>query len=394
MESPSKTRRGSGEDSIYLDGDRWRGAISLGRGTDGRRRRVKVSGRTKAEVVAKLKETHRAFDAGVDRPTSRLTVGAFLDRWVEELPGRVEPSTAANYRDTVRLHLKPALGTKLLNKLSVADANALWAEKRNAGYRPNSIRIMRSVLRSAIRQAERESLVVRNVAALSDPPRVGQSESRSLSIPEARRLLDAARGDRLEALYALTLTLGLRRGEALGLRWEDVDFDEQTIAVRRQLRRIGADADAGESAGRRTQLILKDLKTKRSRRTLHLTQSLAPLLRSHKARQAAEQLAAGPLRADSGLVFTTPTGTPVDPDNFSHYFDRLCRRAGLGHWHPHELRHSAASIMLAQDTPLWVVSEVLGHASLTITKDVYGHLMGREKRAATESITGVLFDSM
>lgn len=147
-------------------------------------------------------------------------------------------------------------------------------------------------------------------------------------------------------------------------------------------------------SSRRAQLILKELKTKRSRRTLHLTDSLAPLLRSHKARQAAEQLAAGPLWTDSGLVFTTPTGTPVDPDNFSHYFDRLCRRAGLGHWHPHELRHSAASIMLAQDTPLWVVSEVLGHASLTITKDVYGHLMGREKRAATESITAVLFDSM
>lgn len=92
-------------------------------------------------------------------------------------------------------------------------------------------------------------------------------------------------------------------------------------------------------------------------------------------------------------MFTTAIGTPLDPHNFAHYFDRLCRKAGLGHWHPHELRHSAASIMLAQGTPLWVVSEVLGHASVAITKDVYGHLLGSEKQAATEAITDVLFSS-
>lgn len=115
------------------------------------------------------------------------------------------------------------------------------------------------------------------------------------------------------------------------------------------------------------------------------------MLRSHRARQAAEQLAAGPGWVDTGLVFTTAGGTSIDPDNLGHYFDRLCRKAGLGHWHPHELRHSAASIMLAQGTPLFVVSEVLGHASVSITKDVYGHLLGGEKQAATEAITAALF---
>jgi integrase len=124
---------------------------------------------------------------------------------------------------------------------------------------------------------------------------------------------------------------------------------------------------------------------------LHITPALDGLLRAHRARQAQERLAAGPAWADTDLVFTTKTGTPIDPDNFAHYFHRLCARAGLGHWTPHELRHSAASIMLAQGTPLWVVSEVLGHASLAITKDVYGHLVGDEKRDATRAITDVLF---
>lgn len=394
MTKSHRAQRGWGEDSVYQDGNRWRGAISLGRTPDGRRRRVKVSGSTKAEVIAKLKEVRRALDAGMESPTSRLTVGAYLDRWIEGVPGRVEQSTAADYADTVRLHLKPALGSKVLTKLSVPELNALWANKRTAGYSANSIRIMRTVLRSALHQAEREGLLVRNVAALSDPPRIGQTEGRSLTIAEARRLLDAASGDRLEALYAITLILGLRRGEALGLSWSDIDLDSDLVHVRRQLRRERIPVEQQQEVGRRTRLLLRDLKTKRSRRTLHLTPALDGLLRAHRARQAREQLAAGPGWADTELVFTTKKGTPIDPDNFAHYFHRLCAGAGLGHWTPHELRHSAASIMLAQGTPLWVVSEVLGHASVAITKDVYGHLIGGEKQDATEAITDALFESL
>lgn len=243
-------RRGSGEDSIYKDGERWRGAVSLGATGDGRRRRIKVSGRTKAEVVAKLKALHRSLDAGIEQPTRRLTIGAFLDTWLAGLPARVEPSTVTNYTDMVKTHLKPALGGKLLSQLTVSDVNALWATKRKAGYKPNSIRIMRAVLRAALGQAERESLVIRNVAALSDAPRVGQSEGRSLTIAEAKLLLDAASGDRLEALYALTLTLGLRRGEVLGLSWGDVDLDGRTMLLRRQIARVRLDGDAAASTGR------------------------------------------------------------------------------------------------------------------------------------------------
>jgi integrase len=352
---------------------------------------VKVSGGTKAEVIAKLRQVRRSLEAGVESPTSRLTVASFLDRWVEELPGRVAPSTASDYADTVRLHLKPGLGSKPLTKLSVSEVNALWSVKREAGYSPNSIRIMRTVLRAALRQAEREGLLVRNVAGLSDPPRVGPPEGRSLTVPEAKRLLAAARGDRLEALYALALTLGLRRGEALGLLWTDIDTAGGTIHVRHQLRRERLPESEPTSSGRHTRLVLRDLKTKRSRRTLHLTPALRELLRTHRARQLREQLSAEQEWTDSGLVFTTPAGTPIDPDNFARYFHRICKKAELGHWTPHELRHSTASIMLAQGTPLWVVSEVLGHASVVITKDVYGHLLGGEKREATEAITNVLF---
>ena len=142
---------------------------------------------------------------------------------------------------------------------------------------------------------------------------------------------------------------------------------------------------------RRTRLVITELKTPKSRRLLALTPELVARFRQYRVQQAEAQMAAGTLWQDHGLIFASQVGTPMDPDNFSHSFARLCERAGLGHWHPHELRHSGASLMLAQGTPLHVVSEVLGHASIAITKDVYGHLLEGDKRAAAESMSRVLF---
>ena len=175
-------RRGSGEDSVYRDGDRWRGAVSLGYDEHGNRVRKKVSGRTRAEVAEKLRKLHQQVDSGVV-PDDRLTVQAFLDRWLTvNLPGTVAESTEDDYVDTVRLHLVPALGRKRLAKLTVADLDRLWKAKRDAGYSSNSVRIMRTVLRRALGQAVREGIVGRNVAGCrrrraSGPRRAGRSPS-------------------------------------------------------------------------------------------------------------------------------------------------------------------------------------------------------------------------
>lgn len=383
------SRRGQGEDAIYRDGHRWRGAVSLGFGSDGRRIRKKVSGRTRAEVLAKLRELRTRLDAGLPAPDGRLTLAAYLERWVAlSLPGQLADSTLDDYADTVRLHLAPALGRRLLSKVTVADVDALWAVKREAGYSANSIRIMRAVLRKALGQAERESLVVRNVAALSAAPRLRGTEGRTLTVEQARMLLATVEGERLQALVVVMLAFGLRRGEALAVRWADLDWGAGTLGVTHGVKRVKVRSD---SAGRRTQIVVGELKTRRSRRTLYLTPELVEVLRRHRARQAQEQLRIGSAWQDCGLIFPSEAGTPLDPDNFSHLFSRLCQRAGLGHWHPHELRHSGASLMLAHGTPLHVVSEVLGHASIAITKDVYGHLAEGDKRAASESMTAALF---
>ncbi|MHB1534146.1 MAG: tyrosine-type recombinase/integrase [Acidimicrobiales bacterium] len=385
-------RRPAGEGSVYRGSDgRWRGVADLG-WADGKRQRKYVRAATQAEVLAKLRQIRREAEVGVVAD-DRITVGQFLTRWLKvNAPGTVSGSTLDDYSHTVRLHLEPTLGRKRLSQLSVADVDAVWAAKREAGYKPNSVRIMRAVLRRALGQAEREGLVQRNVAAISQPPRISQSEGRSLTIDQARALLDTARGEQLEAAYLLLLSYGLRRGELLGLAWADLDVGARTLAVRQAVRtrKTVRGEDGTYVAGSSSRIELAELKTRRSRRTLFLTEGVAEALQTHRTRQKLVRKKAGALWVESGLIFTSVIGTPMDPDNFAKQFVRLCESAGLGHWHPHEARHSAASVMLAQGVPLEVVSEVLGHSSIYITKDVYGHLVEGAKRDAAERMTSVL----
>ena len=225
---------------------------------------------------------------------------------------------------------------------------------------------------------------------MSAAPRIRSKQGRTLTIEQAQQLLDAARDHRFGVAVLVALTYGLRRGEVLGLHWSALDWKAGTVMVTHGMKRIKV-RDA--SSPYRTQLVIAELKTPRSRRTLALTAELLAALRQHHARQAEARIAAGALWRDHGLIFTTEIGTPIDPESFAHTFSRLCKKAGLGHWHPHELRHSGASLMLAQGTPLHVVSEVLGHASITITKDVYGHLVEGDKRLAAESMSRALLNA-
>jgi len=251
--------------------------------------------------MRKLRDLRTELDLGVGVPDDRLTVATFLERWVtRSLPGQVSEKTLDSYADTVRLHLSPALGRKALRKLTVGDVDEFLTWKRSRGYSENSVRIFRAVLRRALRQAEREGLVVRNVVALSVAPRIRSDEGRALSVAEARRLLVAAHGTRHEALFTVMLSFGLRRGEALGLHWSALSWEAGTLKVTHAVKRVYVRAD---DAQRRTRLMVGELKTPRSRRTLFLTPQLVELLRRHRARQAAERMAVGEAWEDHGLVF-------------------------------------------------------------------------------------------
>lgn len=368
--------RSYGDGSIFWDQRRcrWVGIYTAGRDASGNRVRRKVTGRTKTEARQRLRSLQRAAVDGQPAPSGAVRLGAFLDHWLDEVvPLRVSsPNTVDNYRWAVNHHIKPALGTRRLRDLSPDDVDAFLRAKRNAGLGHSSVMRIRAVLVQALRHGERYGNVSRNVAALVDLPRAPQTEGRSLTVEQARKLLDAAKNDRLEAATWCGLLLGLRPGELLGLAWADVDLDAGRLTVRRSLKR------------ERGVLRLGDPKTPKSMRTLEVPPLIVDALRAHRARQAAERLAAGSLWTDNDLVFPTQLGTPTDPSNLRRSIARITKHAGLGHWHPHELRHSAASILSDAGVPLEEVADVLGHRDFRTTASVYRHRITSAISAAAE----------
>jgi len=269
--------------------------------------------------------------------------------------------------------LTPQHVQKLLNELLERGGEA------GTGLSPRTVQYARATLRRVLGQALKWGLVTRNVATLVEPPKSRRAEVQPFTEEEARALLAAARGDRLEALYAVALTLGLRQGELLGLRWEDVDLDRGVLRVRQQLQQLNVGAPT-----------VKGLKTRSSRRDLDLPARLALHLRAHRARQRRERDRKGDVWREHGLVFPSAVGTPLGPRNLARRFQALLRRAGLPARRFHDLRHSAASLMFARGLEATLVQRVLGHSSIVVTNDTYLHLMPQAKRRTAEVMDDVL----
>jgi integrase len=353
-------KRGNAEGSVYRRKDgRWVAAV---RPIDGPR--VYRYAKTRAEAAAKLTLALKAASDGLPMPPERQTVGAFLLEWLQTTakPG-VRPATYLSYAGLVRVHLVPELGRISLNRLTPQHVQAMMNRKLEAGLSPRRVDYIRAVLRRALNDALRWGLVARNVATLARRPKQERYEIRPLDPAQARAFLEAVRGDRLEALYSVALAVGLRQGEALGLRWEDVDLGAGVIHVRKSLQRIDG----------RFQLL--DPKSSRSRRTISLPAVVIDALRAHRDRQLAEKSLAGDHWTDLGLVFTTPLGRPLDGSTVTHAFQRHLERAGLPRQRFHDLRHACASLLLAQGVNPRVVMEVLGHSQITLTLDTYSHVL-------------------
>lgn len=357
-------RRGAGEGSIFQRKDgRWVGQLDLG--VQGSRRRYRsVYGKTRREVVEALTKLLHEQHTGTLSTAGRQTVAEYLTAWLDGRRSNLRPSTRRSYSWLVRTHVIPEIGSLRLEKLQPADVRRMLQRRLDAGLAPRSVHHMRAVLRAALHQAQKDGLVGRNVAALADSPVVESEQVTTLTPDEAATFLAAVDGHRLEALYRVALGIGLRRGESLGLRWKDVDLDERQLHVVYALQRVDG----------RLQMVPP--KTRRSRRTISLPVVVTDALRDHKLRQMEERLLAGGRWSNQhDLVFTTTIGTPLDPDYVSKEFARQLERAGLRHVRFHDLRHSCASLLLAQGVPMRVVMEVLGHSTITLTANTYSHVL-------------------
>ncbi|MEU5525397.1 site-specific integrase [Micromonospora chersina] len=377
----TKRRRAQGEGTIFqLPSGKWRAELDLG-WIDGKRRRKTATRSTHRECSQWLAEAKRAKQAGglVSRTP---TVAEWFDTYLTEVAaGRVRSSTLSNYRRDFERHIRPALGRHRLDALRPEHLSRFYANKLSAGLSAYSLRYLHAEIRRALTVAVNWGLIARNVAVSVQPPSLPHKEVSPLSVEEARRLLVAARGDRMEARWIIGLSLGLRQSEVLGLWWEDFDLDAATLRVRRQLTRARL---AGEK------LSFGPLKSARSMRVLPLPAPLVAAMRAHQQRQRRERAALADAWADPRLVFASTTGTPVDHRNDTRAFKALLVAANvrceevtteggstrlLPKVRLHDLRHTAATLLLAQGVPARVLMELLGHSQIGVTMNIYSHVM-------------------
>lgn len=398
-ETKSKSNRrasnGMGSISQRADG-RWMGRVSLPGGT-----RKYVYGDTEPEVVERVQELLNKKRLGLPvRSDERLTVEVYLNSWLATK--KVRPATHKQYEVSIRVHLNPRLGDYRLVKLTPQNLRQWIADKEAEGkVSASTIRLALATLKTALSQAVTDELVPRNVAKLVKPPQPSQEfEAQFLTQEQAKAFLACLREyrdryghmctHRMYAFYSVALALGLRKGEALALSWQDLDFEHGKLAVRATLQRIDG------------KLVRSEPKTRESRRTIVLPKGLVETLRAHRDRQQFERKRATEGGKGGGdtwtgnqwdLIFVTERGTPLEPRNINRQLTVLLKKAGLDHIRMHDCRHTACALLLSQGIPVHVVSKILGHANPAITLKVYAKVLPSQQDEAALAMNNLLFGS-
>ncbi|MGW0168817.1 tyrosine-type recombinase/integrase [Streptomyces sp. NPDC003343] len=393
----------NGEGTITLRKDgRWEAAayVPTSAGTLKRKRQY---GRTRAEAHAKLVKMLEQANRGIPVADRSWTVGAYLTYWIEHVvTPRRRPKTVLAYESAVRLYLLPLIGNKRLEQLTPKDVLAMLGRLRQLclccarkldARRPaeeqccsrgkccdrrlsvRMVQLVHAVLRNALQNAVREELVSRNVSKLVQVEGPNYARGKGLEPAVARGLLVTLKSDRLYALYLLALTLGLRKGELLGLQWDALDLEKGELVVRRSLQRI------------KGELVSAAPKTRYSLRTIPLPPFVVDALRDRRQQQAEERDACGAEWLESGHVFTTAVGSPIDPRNLNRHWYGTRKRVGLDEYRFHDLRQSFVSLLLDLGVAPHIVREIAGHSDLQVTLGVYAHASTEEKRKALTQLS-------
>lgn len=419
-------RRGRGEGSIRQRTDgRWEARIDCG-WINGKRVRKSIFGRTKRAVVKKLPKALQQAQQGKPFTDERQTVERYLTRWLEYMKTRLRTRTWEGYETAVRLHLVPGLGKEPLARLTPSHVETAFQRLLENGASASTIGYARKVLRAALNRALKWQMVTQNVAELVDPPRHRAREIQPLAPAEARTLLESVTSHRLAAIVSVATALGLRQGEALGLRWQDVDFDAGTLKVRQALERSGGDRaarrplraerrelnkriamtakrsaerrelrqllEANRAKWRELRSVIRFVEPKsvRSRRTIRMPQIVITALKAHRKRQREERMGLGSAWEDSGLVFTSPIGTPLDPRNVTREFQAMLKATGVSRVRFHDLRHTAATLLLAQGVDPRTIMETLGHSQISLTMNTYAHVLPTLQADAAAKLDAIL----
>lgn len=375
-------KRAVGEGSISRRKDgRYEVAITC-LTTAGTRKRVRKYATTRAEADEILTALKRKAQQGLPVPDKSWKLGQYLDYWIREvvLPTR-RPATYERYEIATRLYLKPALGGYTLTQLTVPIVQSFLNKQLTEGRSLRNVQIIREVLSSALTRAMREELLARNVARLVELPKWEQKDIVPWTCDEAQRFLIGASGDALYPAFLLLSLCGLRRGEVLGLRWSDIDFEASTIRVRQQVQRVAGALRVGP------------VKTKAGKRTLPMLSVVRTALLACQARQVHARTVAPVWYGFAGneaLAFTSRTGNPIEPRNLVRSFQLICNRCGIRIIRVHDLRHTTATLLKDLGVPVRDAQLILGHSTVSITQEIYQHDRLEGRREALQRVEELL----
>ncbi|MFE3033574.1 tyrosine-type recombinase/integrase [Streptomyces canus] len=380
-------RRPNGGGTITKRKDgRYQGAAYV-TDTDGNRVRKYVYGASWDEANEKLGKLQDQERNGVPVPSRAWSVGEWLDYWITHIirPNR-EDNTYDKYESKVRLYLRPHLGKKPLARLSAAQVRAFMATLSRQEVPPATRFEVLRTLRNALNRAIKEEILTRNVALLVDMPKVSKDKGSAWSAREAITFLRATRAHRFYAACVLVLVLGLRRSELLGLRWQDIDFENRHFTPVKQVQRK-------KGVG----LVLKDLKTESSQAVLPLPEFCVRALEERRELQELERMIVGDAwhqEPDHDVIFSSERGGLTDPVGFSRTFDRLVKRAGVRRITVRLARHTCGTLLAFLKVHPKVAQAILRHSQISMTMDVYTHVVGEDQRDAAELLAELLEDPL
>ena len=392
-------KRANGEGTLSRRKDKngkttgWRAAVTVGHGADGTPDRRWISGKTQTEVQEKLRALQADVHTGMLADADNLTVKAYMERWAEHKQrDGVKPNTVQSYRDTAKRYVVPHIGKVLLDKLRPLDVEHLLTKMNKDGKSAAMCAYTLRVLKMALRQGVRWQMLPRNVAEAIRPPKVERKELQVWTPGQVATFLDTTQAHRMHAAFYLALMTGMRRGELMGLKWEDVDFERSRLTVRNNLVEIQGEGVPGKKRkGVATvssrKAILSTPKTKNSRRTITLSAGTLSKLKEHRARQSVERTVAAEAWQDFGFVFANELGVPTNPDALSGWYQKLMKKSGVTRIRFHDMRHTAASLMILRGVPPKTVSERLGHADVAFTLRTYTHLYDEQREEAAFDIS-------
>ncbi|MGH3914798.1 MAG: tyrosine-type recombinase/integrase [Pseudonocardiaceae bacterium] len=400
------TRNANGRSSIYhSDKDKcWHGYVTVGVKDNGKPDRRHVRGKNQNEVTTKVRRLERERDDGkVRKPGQTWTVEQWLTHWLEMIaPPVITENAYIAYEVAARVHLIPGIGAHKLDKVEPEHLERLYRKMTKAGAKPGRVHQVHRTIRAALNEAMRRKHITENPVLLARAPKVEEEEVEPYTVAQVKSLLETAQQRRNSARWAIALALGLRQGEALGLQWSDIDLDEGTLLVRRSRLRPKWKHGCTEPCGHKfgghcpQRLPLRQetagTKSRAGKRGIGLPDELVVLLRQHVKEQEHERLTAAELWQDTGYVFTTPTGGPLNPRTDYTEWKRLLDRAGVPERRLHDARHTAATVLLLLQIPDRTVMAIMGWSNTAMAAR-YQHIIAAIRRDVATSVGGLLWKS-